>query len=259
LERSHEIARRTSGCSGASAAEASAIGQHFDAGALNLLFDVKGVDDIVNYPHCGTANDRREFEPDETYFECMECEVALVLTPAEQVAEVRRTAGNAELDQTLYGTASPQLARAADHDGPRSLAPLRLWIGLLIVGAVIRTFVGVDAVVQGSYVEGLFSLAYSVGIVVPTVIGLIKRMRFALYTTYLIFGVNSLNVLLHTVQSVGLPPERFGGRVIGALVSGGITVLWLRWFVKNRRVFGSGMETAGLVDDIYSPGAKRDV
>jgi hypothetical protein len=226
---------------------------------IRFIHGRKGAVDVVNCPQCGTPFDRSEFEPDESYFECKDCEVALALTPAEHLAEARRHEGGAALDAKLYGESAPRLAKADGSYERPSLLPLRLWIGLLTLGAVIGTVVGVSAVVHGSYAQGAFSLAYSLCLVVPTVIGLVRRMRFALYTTYFIFGVNLLNVLLQTMQRAGSPPAKFGGTVLGALVFGGIAVLWLRWFVKNRDVFGPGMRAARLVDDIYSPGSRRDV
>ena len=57
------------------------------------------------------------------------------------------------------------------------------------------------------------------------------------------------------------PPSNQGleamRHIFATNVFGAIAVLWIRWFVKNRRIFGPATRTARLVDDIYSPGAKR--
>jgi hypothetical protein len=126
------------------------------------------------------------------------------------------------------------------------------------VGALTGTIVGVAEVARGLYLEGALSLAYALGVLVPTAVGLVRRRRFALYATFFVFGVNFLNALLHAVETAGESPNKFGGSVGGLVVFGAIAVLWIRWFVKNRRIFGPATRTARLGDDIYSPGAKRD-
>jgi hypothetical protein len=212
----------------------------------------------VKCPNCARVYERRDFEPDESYFECPDCEAGLVFSPEEQRAELRRSDAAKSLDSTLHGRPSSPFVRPSGDGQAPSLLPLRIWIGLLAVGAILTTIRGAAELAAGANVEGAVALTYSLGVLAPTLVGLLRRMRFALYSTYFIFALNFINVLLIVIQNAQGPNPRFAGTVVGAIVFGTIGFLWLRWFVRNRGLFGRGTPRMEVVDDIYSPTPERD-
>lgn len=212
----------------------------------------------MNCPNCEKVYARRDYALDERYFECKDCQVALVLSTDERLAELQGFNAGTRLDAALPGRPSSPFVRPT-ASAP-SLLPLRFWIGLLIVSAIVGSIRGMGQLVSGSYVVGAVTLAYTVGLLVPTIVGLLWRMKFALYLTYLIFAWNFLSLLLLVMgknpRAAGAP---FAGIVVGAVVFGTIAVLWLRWFVRYRTLFRGISPRHEVVEDIYSPRPRRDV
>ena len=207
-------------------------------------------------PECGRAFSRREFGRDERYFECDECNIALELSPDEQLDEYERH-GTIAHDEPVISEAVPNNDRidegrvASTVEETDSIWPPRVWVGLLVLFVALGIASGIQELTAGAYVEAAFTICFMF-LFICTIVGVVLRRRFGLYLTFALMILFLLSSVLTLMTESFRSFSEFLGAVFGCILFLATEIWIFKWFHRNAHLFVPRRTEPALIEDVYT-------